>query len=77
MTGKTHAIGSHRCQKHVPVDKNCGVQIARLRVCAEKSGEAMIEATFRSMVRLGALNYLWGKCYQNHCKYAVILKPVK
>ena len=33
----------------MPVDKNEGVQIARLRVCAEKSGGAMVKVLSRKV----------------------------
>ena len=49
MIDKIHVIRSRRCQNHVPVDKNKGVQIARLRVCAEKSGVAMVKVLSRKV----------------------------
>ena len=66
MTGKTHAIGSHRCQKHVPVDKNCGVQIARLRVCAEKSGGAMIKVLSRKVHSVETRSDFLSSNFQKH-----------
>ena len=66
MTDKTPAIRSHRCQNHVPVDKNCGVQIPRLRVCAETSGGAMIKVLSRKVHSVETRSDFLSSNFQKH-----------
>ena len=63
---KIHAIRSHRCQNHVPVDKNEGVQIARLRVCAGKSGGAMVKVLSRKVHSVETRSDFLSSNFQKH-----------
>ena len=50
----------------MPVDKNCGVQIARLRVCAEKSGGAMIKVLSRKVRSVETRSNYLSSNFQKH-----------
>ena len=66
MIVKIRVIRSRRCQNHVPVNKNEGVQIARLRVCAEKSGGAMVKVLSRKVHSVETRSDFLSSNFQKH-----------